>query len=70
MPFGFTMFTKPRRYDAIMYDDILQPYYDDSFLVESWGRPYMNSICNLSKNKVSNIVRMKYEEYEWKDTDD
>lgn len=42
--------TKNPTYPGFLYDDIMAPYFQTSLAVESWGRPYQDSVCPPSAN--------------------
>lgn len=66
VPFGFKLVTKTSISDENPFEDLLSGEYNVGWLVNTWGRPYMQSACN-GEYKVSNInfkslnsVTMKY----------
>lgn len=55
IPFGFKLVTKTSISAEHPFEELLVGEYNVGWLVNTWGRPYMQSICNV-QNKVSNIV--------------
>jgi deoxyribonuclease-2 len=66
------MFTKPPSDLILLWDDSVTPYYKDSLLTETWGRPYSADVCDKSGDEVSNIHHLKVSipagVHEWRDT--
>jgi len=48
--------------DTDYFEDVLSPFLKTGFLVESWGRPYMNSYCDKSFTE-ENILKVKATDY-------
>lgn len=73
--YGFTILTKNKNNYNNVYEDVLIPFWNDKighasgFYVESWGRPYMTSVCD-GANKVINIEYLSIGGLSVKDTGD
>lgn len=53
--------TKNPSYPGFLYDDIMAPYFQSSLAVESWGRPYQDSLCPPEGKYASiNIDRIAF----------
>jgi hypothetical protein len=55
MPFGFKLVTKTSLSEEHPFEKMLVEHFQTGWLVNTWGRPYMGSVCN-TQYKVSNIV--------------
>lgn len=67
---GWTMITKPRADENLLWDDSVVPKYKDDFAVKSWGRPASISHCK-SKVKISNVSSVGFnDDNTWDDTND
>jgi len=70
----FTILTKPRYQVELVFEDILIPYWSNriapmGFYLETWGRPYLPSICNMPSQAI-NILRISILGFDWKNTQD
>lgn len=55
MPFNFKLVTKTSVSAENPFEDMLVDHFQTGWLVNTWGRPYMNSTCGTD-HKVSNII--------------
>ncbi|CAG9333544.1 DNASE2B_1 [Blepharisma stoltei] len=67
----YTYFAKDMAGQWDLYEDIIAPYYNDGFKVESWGRPYDASFCKPKYSyNVLNVLGVNLGRYAWYNTDD
>lgn len=67
---GWTMITKPKADESLLWDASIAPEYNDDFAVKSWGRPASTSHCR-SALKVSNVSSIGFnKDTQWDDTND
>lgn len=67
---GWTMITKPKADEKLLWDASIAPGYDDDFAVKSWGRPASASHCK-SEPKTSNVSSIQFnKDTKWDDTND
>jgi deoxyribonuclease II len=54
-----------------VWDDVVSSFFKQGLRTETWGRPYMPSVCPPNnKYSVLNINGLKIGEFSWKDTQD
>lgn len=54
-----------------LWDSVVAGYYKQGFNVQSWGKPYMTSVCPPnSKYPVLNVASLKIGTISWKGTQD
>ena len=73
----FEIITKPKGNLDQVYEEILIPHFQDiykentGFFLETWGRPYMESVCDKGvKNQLNNITLMDILGHEFRNTQD
>ena len=64
-------FTKPPHREVQIWESAIVPHYKKTFLVETWGRPWLDSICSSEDNyNLSNVIEMQYGDQKWSNTMD
>ena len=64
----FTVFAKSKNWGKDLWEDLVAPRLGSGLYVETWMRPYMDSVC--SPYKVENIKQLSISGVEWKETQD
>mmetsp|Transcript_17229 Transcript_17229/g.31006 ORF Transcript_17229/g.31006 Transcript_17229/m.31006 type:complete len:190 (-) Transcript_17229:12244-12813(-) len=76
LPLSFTAgrlvyLSKSRTANIELWEDLVGPTFDASFLVQSWGRPYMPSYCTPQYHySMLNAKELQISKYPWPCTDD
>ena len=69
---GFAYMCKSAASNIELWEDLVCPYYQYGFEVQSWGRPYMSSYCtptypydaiNVSGEKIGNTTWLGYDDH-------
>eukprot|EP01016_Furgasonia_blochmanni_P054909 TRINITY_DN9102_c0_g1_i1.p1 TRINITY_DN9102_c0_g1~~TRINITY_DN9102_c0_g1_i1.p1 ORF type:complete len:361 (-),score=66.85 TRINITY_DN9102_c0_g1_i1:276-1358(-) len=68
----FVLFSKFKSNDKYLWEELIIPQLKVPMLAETWGRPYMASMCPPAAPHPSrNIISLKFnEEYSWERTQD